>query len=169
MMQNNTTTKFILKVFFILVAIPLMLWLIPVILQAPLQIPRNSTLIVKSKLFHAYNAIKDYSEDYNKYPSTENWCDLILPYIHKNLKNTFTSTAINSSIAFNPNAKPDSPDNVVLLFECTGPSWNASGQSELLVQKTRNGKLGCHVLYNNGDTKFIKPDQVKDLNWGNEP
>ncbi len=167
-MKQNSKIKLIFIVLIFLVSLPFILYLIPEILQVPLRVPSNSPIFVTHKLYDAYNEIKNYSEENNKYPSAEIWCDLILPYMSEDIKRIFTSTKkINTNIALNPNAKPDSPDNVVLLFECIGPSWNAYGQSELLVQKTRNGKHGCHVVFNDGQIEFIKPDQVKNLNWGN--
>ncbi len=69
--------------------------------------------------------------------------------------------------AFNPNAKPNSPGDVVLLFSTKG-GWNQFGGPETFSSDNYKeiGRIGGYVLFNNGDIKFVKPDEVLKLNWG---
>ncbi|MBN1973477.1 MAG: hypothetical protein JW787_07540 [Sedimentisphaerales bacterium] len=164
-MKQNSKDKLILVVLIFLVSLPLMPLLIQEIVQPPL---RGFGIEVKiTALLHkTHTAILEYFEKNGKYPPAENWQDLLLPYFD-NEKDVFTlpsKSRTKNTIALNPNAKPDSPKDVVLLFESTG-GWNAHGQAESLAP-TSNGKPGCFVVFNDGQIKFIKPEQTKDLNWG---
>lgn len=161
-MKQNSKDKLIL---ILLVSLPLMPLLIQEIVRPPL---RGFGIEVKTQvvLNHTHTAILEYFEENGKYPSAENWQDLLLPQISDN-NDVFTlpsKVVTKNTIALNPNAKPDSPKDVVVLFESTG-GWNAHGQAELLAP-TSNGKPGCFVVFNDGQIKFIKPEQTKDLNWG---
>ncbi|MEJ2051378.1 MAG: hypothetical protein P8Y60_16350 [Calditrichota bacterium] len=78
-----------------------------------------------------------------------------------------TNEGMDIMIAMNPNATPDSPGDVVLLYESIG-GWNAHGQAELLAPIS-HGKNGCYVLFNNGKLKFILSNQIKNLHWGTNP
>ncbi len=68
--------------------------------------------------------------------------------------------------AINPNCEPNSPANVVLLFE-TKSGWNQFGGPELLTMENHNGE-GCNVLFNNGRRRFVKPEKLDKLNWGDD-
>ncbi len=70
--------------------------------------------------------------------------------------------------AINPNAKPSSPGDMVLLFE-TKRGWNQFGGPEILSDENHLDKdrKGCNVLFNDGNVKFIKPKNLKKLKWKN--
>jgi|WetSurMetagenome_2_1015567.scaffolds.fasta_scaffold637082_1 hypothetical protein len=156
------------KLWLFLICVPFLLLLIFYMYNIPLR-AYGIERVTQINLYSTYKAILAYLEENGKYPSSENWQDLLLPYLD-NDKDAFKSPSkvktINT-IAINPKAEPNSPSDVVLLFESTG-GWNAHGQSELLAP-TSNGKPGCFISFNKGRTKFISPEQVKDLNWGNKP
>jgi hypothetical protein len=64
----------------------------------------------------------------------------------------------------NPNCKPDSPPDMVLLFE-TKAGWNQHGGLELFTFDNHDPKGGC-VLLNDGTVKFIRtPEQLQQLRW----
>ena len=65
--------------------------------------------------------------------------------------------------AFNPNTEPNSPDDVVLLFETKG-GWNQFGGPELLTTEHHRGK-GSNVLFNDGDAEFVKSRDLEKLKW----
>jgi len=69
-----------------------------------------------------------------------------------------------SHYALNPNTNPNSPTNTVLLFE-TKKDWNHFGIMEI-ASIDNHFPNGCNVLFSNGKVKFIKPDEVAELNWG---
>ena len=68
--------------------------------------------------------------------------------------------------AINPNAEPNSPADIVLLFE-TIEGWNQSGGPETLTTENHNGE-GCNVLYNDGSVKFVKTKELEQLKWKKE-
>jgi hypothetical protein len=65
--------------------------------------------------------------------------------------------------AINPNCKPNSPNDIVLLFETKG-GWNQFGGVDILTTAYHMGR-GCSVLFNDGQVEFIKPDQIGQLKW----
>jgi len=66
--------------------------------------------------------------------------------------------------AMNPNCKPDSPADMVLLFE-TKAGWNQHGGPELFTFDNHDPKGGC-VLLNNGTVKFIRTkEELQQLRW----
>jgi hypothetical protein len=66
--------------------------------------------------------------------------------------------------AMNPNCEPNSPADVVLLFETKG-GWDKSGGPELLSMENHRWGL-CHVLLNDGTVERInKTEKLKDLKW----
>jgi len=106
--------------------------------------------------------------NYNyKYPTPSKWCDLLMAET-PSLEDMFRCPCDKKgrcSYAFNPTCKPDSPNDVVLLFE-TKAGWNQFGGQELLNFGNHKGK--CHILFNNGHTRFVKPEDVNGLKWGAE-
>lgn len=70
--------------------------------------------------------------------------------------------------AINTNAKPNSPGDMVLLFE-TRRGWNQFGGPEILSDENHldEDRKGCNVLFNDGNVKFIKPKNLKKLKFKN--
>jgi hypothetical protein len=66
--------------------------------------------------------------------------------------------------AMNPNCKPDSAGDMVLLFE-TKSGWNQHGGPELFTFDNHDPKGGC-VLLNDGTVKFIRTkEELQQLRW----
>jgi len=66
--------------------------------------------------------------------------------------------------AMNPNCKPDSTSDMVLLFE-TKAGWNQHGGPELFTFDNHDPKGGC-VLLNDGTVKFIRTkEELQQLRW----
>ncbi len=66
--------------------------------------------------------------------------------------------------AMNPNCRPDSPGEMVLLFE-TKAGWNQHGGAELFAFDNHDPKGGC-VLLNDGTVKFIRTEEeLHALRW----
>jgi hypothetical protein len=119
-------------------------------------------------------AMKAYSDHYDlKYPTKDKWCDLIVEYADVNEIEYVCRGASKSGdqgpchYALNPNCAPNSPNDVVLLFETKG-GWNQYGGSELLTIE-HHEKDGCNILFNDDRVRFIKTEQLSELKWGNEP
>jgi prepilin-type processing-associated H-X9-DG protein len=65
--------------------------------------------------------------------------------------------------AINPNCEPNSPNDIVLLFETKG-GWNQFGGPEILTTDW-HWKRGCNILFNDGHVEFVKPNKIKKLKW----
>jgi prepilin-type processing-associated H-X9-DG protein len=79
-----------------------------------------------------------------------------------------------SNYAINPNCKPDSPPDTVLLFE-TVVGWNKFGGPEcvafnhlILSIIPFNHVKGCNVLFNDGNVELISPKKIGKLKWNDE-
>ena len=110
-----------------------------------------------------------YANDNNdQYPTADKWCDLLIEYDTDNKEKYFKCKGAGKGrchFAINPNCSPNSPNDVVLLFE-TKDGWNQYGGPELLTFDNHKGK-GANVLFNNGLVIFIMPEEVeiKKLKW----
>ncbi|MHC4117194.1 MAG: hypothetical protein ACYSWO_06770 [Planctomycetota bacterium] len=113
--------------------------------------------------------------DQTLYPTPFEWCDdMLRPY--------YDSGGITAGVmtpkphicpgagegknhySLNPNCKPDSPSDIVLLFE-TKAGWNQHGGPELFTFDNHDPKGGC-VLLNDGTVKFIRTtEQLRQLRW----
>ncbi len=72
-----------------------------------------------------------------------------------------------SHCALNPNAEPNSPGDIVLLFRTKG-GWNKFGGEEIFstTNYRDRGRTGGYVLLNDGRIEFVKPKDINKLNWG---
>ena len=165
-MREKTKHKLVWALWIFIISLLFMPILIREIFQPPTR-KQGIEVGVQAALRRSFIAMNKYLDENKEYPSAENWHDLLLPSLY-NEKDAFTLPSkvdTKNVIAFNPNARPDSPKDVVLLFESTGGP-NAHGQEELLAP-TSNGKPGCFIVFNDGQITFISPEQTKNLNWGN--
>lgn len=115
-------------------------------------------------------AILAYSASHNsKLPTPEKWCDLLIEeklivkekLICKGAAETGDEGPCN--YAMNLNCRPDSPNDVVLLFETSG-GWNQHGGPEMLTLENHQGK-GCNILFSDGYVEFVKAEDIGKLNW----
>jgi len=113
------------------------------------------------------------------YPTPTAWCDdmlrpfypavegLPLPVISNWDAKTHICPGASegkSHYAMNPNCRPDSPPDMVLLFE-TNAGWNQHGGPELFTFDNHDPKGGC-VLLNDGTVKFIRTtEELQQLRW----
>jgi hypothetical protein len=110
-------------------------------------------------------AMMMYADDSSEqYPTANNWCDLLIEYsplIEKALVCRAGGEG-RSHYAINPYCEPNSPNDVVLLFETKG-GWNQFGGPEILTFNHK-GK-GCNVLFNDHTVRFITPKEIGELKW----
>ncbi len=116
-------------------------------------------------------AMRLYTNDYDgQYPIADKWCNLLLEHVE--IKGHFVCPSARpgkgryAHYAINPNVEPNSPPELVLLFETT-PGWNKFGGAEILSLENHKRK-GCNVLFNDGHVEFIKPRRLGNLKWKNE-
>ena len=106
------------------------------------------------------------------YP-TSKWCDTIvrdprtrdIPTEYKMRYLTCPAAASDkSAYAMSSRCKPNSPADMVLLFETKG-GWNQHGGPELFTFDNHDPRGGC-VLLNDGTVKFIRTEEeLKQLRW----
>lgn len=109
------------------------------------------------------------------YPEPDDWCDAVVR-AHRRGRNAMHEEGImrphrcpsagegKSHYAMNPNCRPDSPGEMVLLFE-TKAGWNQHGGPELFTFDNHDPKGGC-VLLNDGTVKFIRTEAgLHALRW----
>ncbi len=115
-------------------------------------------------------AVRAYGKEHNgQYPEANQWCDLLLEYVDSNhivISILRTYGEKKNYYALNPNASPNSPSDVVLIFE-TLSDWNQFGGPSLLIDEHHRG-FGCNILFNDGHVEFIPPRKFDKLNWGDE-
>jgi len=115
-------------------------------------------------------AMQTYASNFgNKYPAADKWCDLLLQNTKITEKHFVCRGAFRKGdkgrchYAMNPNCEPNSPPDIVLLFETKG-GWNQFGGPELLTFENHKGK-GCSILFNDGHVESIEPYELDKLKW----
>jgi len=106
------------------------------------------------------------NENDGKYPIVDKWCDLLKEYVPEKVFVCPSAGEGRCHYAINPNCEPNSPGDIVLLFETKG-GWNQFGGPELLTADNHMGK-GCNVLFNDGHVEFVHPERPGELKWGED-
>lgn len=132
-------------------------------------IPLDDQTKCKNNLLNLKFILINYGfrKDFGQYSFYSQWCDIISD--PQSLPAHFQCPANKESkcsYAMNPNCNPNSPKDVVLLFETKG-GWNQFGGPELLTTENHEGK-GCNILFKNGTVRFIKSEQLAKLKWKDE-
>ena len=113
-----------------------------------------------------------YPRKVSSYPKPAEWCDAVMQgrkhYLsEERMTGHFKCPAAGEGkchYAMNPNCKPDSPADMVLLFE-TKAGWNQHGGPELFTFDNHDPKGGC-VLLTDGTVKFIRTkEELNKLRW----
>ncbi len=130
-----------------------------------------------SKLEHLGKALNSYANANDIYPTSTNWCDLLVSHADVAKKVFLCQGAVSrgdkgpSHYAINPNCEPNSPPDIVLLFETKG-GWNQSGGPELLIfENHKSGEEGNilfkdgHVLFNDGYVDHVESEDVNGFKW----
>jgi hypothetical protein len=107
------------------------------------------------------------------YPDEKKWCDyIVMAYKDTGMLDRFVMKPFRcpgagegkNHYAMNPNCEPNSPGDMVLLFE-TKAGWNQHGGPELFTFDNHDPKGGC-VLLNDGTVKFIRTqEELQALKW----
>ena len=106
------------------------------------------------------------------YPSASQWCDEVVFFWRGQHGSAAMPEAFNCPAApggpchyaMNPNCRPDSAPDMVLLFETTA-GWNQHGGPELFTFDNHDPRGGC-VVRNDGTIKFIhSEEELKQLRW----
>jgi len=106
------------------------------------------------------------------YPSRSKWCDIIVQRLRRAGREEWASQWFRCpgasqgkcNYAMNPNCEPNSPPDVVLLFE-TKAGWNQHGGPELFTFDNHDPRGGC-VKFNDGSGRFIRTkEELQKLRW----
>ena len=116
------------------------------------------------RMIEIARAMRLYANEHdNQYPAASQWCDLLYKYTNIGEEEWCNE---RYHYALNPNCEPNSPPDMVLLFETKG-GWNKSGGLEILSYENHYVK-GCNILFNDGHVEFVKPKKLSKLKWGNK-
>lgn len=124
------------------------------------------------RLFHWSRDVYSDGKGELTYPQPARWCDDLLEVYPSGIaRYQFTRPYIcpganpgECHYAVNPVCGPDSPPDMVLLFE-TAAGWNQHGGPELFTFDNHNPKGGL-VLLNDATVKFIRTEEeLKQLRW----
>jgi len=140
---------------------------IPAILHARFV---SQSRICREHLKKLGNSLKIYADENGKYPQADKWCDILLQgkYTTQDIFKCPYNKKARCSYAINPDCEPNSPSDVVLIFE-SRRGWNSYGGPELLTLDNHGGE-GCFILFTDGHVSFGKVDPngrfYEELNWG---
>ncbi len=112
------------------------------------------------------DALAKYAETYHAYPVASQWCDSIIQRGRANSGRLICPSVRDGRChyAMNSNCEPDSPSDMVLLFEAKA-GWNQRGGPELFTFDNHDPKGGC-VLLNDGTVKFVRiEEELHALRW----
>jgi hypothetical protein len=149
---------------------PILYYRIPSIAAAfRMRINCASNLNSLNAQFHSY------VENEKTYPKSDEWCNTIVR-ANQDKGHIFENSLLNKLFicpsagegkchyAMNPNCEPNSPGDMVLLFE-TKAGWNQHGGPELFTFDNHDPKGGC-VLLNDGTVKFVRTvNELEALHW----
>ncbi len=113
------------------------------------------------------------------YPEPNQWCDLILKHEQVDMERFYCPGVKfrwkrqvlpwpvpkneRCYYAMNPNCEPNSPPDVVLLFETKG-GRNQFGGQEILTLENHRGD-GCNILFDDGHVEFVRAKRIGELKW----
>ncbi len=109
--------------------------------------------------------------DNQAYPTPTQWCDAVLRQRRElspersYVKSDFECPGARTChYAINPDCRPDSPKDTVLLFE-TRAGWNQHGGPESFTFDNHDPRGGC-VLLKDGTVRFIRTEEeLRQLRW----
>lgn len=173
--RENLSWLRIIKLLLIVIFSVVILLIISFILYEPIPRERAERITCMANMKQLGLAFIIYAQDHSdSYPTSEKWCDLLLPYF-KMESDVFICKGSDtekdqSSYCFNKNVigkkYSEIPSDTVLLFE-TKKGWNQVGGPEILTFNNHEGK-GCSVLFNDGRVEFVKKEDFGELKWGTE-
>ena len=144
------------------------------IIEPPEMQPFKLRFQCGSNMQTLYTAGPLYQRKVSSYPEPTEWCDAIMcdrtntSHVNEERMRGYfkcpTAGEGKCHYAMNPNCKPNSPPDMVLLFE-TKAGWNQHGGPELFTFNNHDPKGGC-VLLNDGTVKFIRnKEELQQLRW----
>ena len=141
--------------------------------------PEVEPLLVRtrcaSNLVYLYSCLRSHLWAHKPFPSPTEWCDVIRADLESEGESEQSTsgyfkcpTAAGGPChyAMNANCKPDSPKDMVLLFESRA-GWNQNGGPELFTFEDHYPRGGL-VLLNDGDWEMTNSPTVRFIRTGEE-
>jgi prepilin-type processing-associated H-X9-DG protein len=152
-----------------LVVVPLLL---AILMPAVSEVKQYAHQINCRSNVHSLSvAMLVYNVEYDKFPTPEEWCDLLIEEGDVDVQSfqCVSTTQGNYGYAanrkiFGQNAETLPPD-MVMLFESNLGRNAVGGQEDLLLRHDEDGQLGCNIAYADGHIEFITEDCIGDLQW----
>ncbi|MCK4998202.1 MAG: hypothetical protein KAS23_01660 [Anaerohalosphaera sp.] len=130
-------------------------------------------LVCQSNLKSISTAMSHYLFDYEKYPTSKDWCDLLIDKTNIHPEKFHCGFAKRKSFTFAMNKnllglnKKDVPDDTVMFFEIEDGK-NVTGGPELLYTGRHKDK-GCNVVFAYGNVEWISKNNFDKLKWTVKP
>jgi prepilin-type processing-associated H-X9-DG protein len=150
-------------------ALPITALLMGILLPALARVRQISfRMVCGTNLSGLSKAMMLYTYDYDRYPTPQRWCDLLIEncdvtpqiFVCKGAPEGPCNYAINKNIA---RLSPTAQQDIVLLFE-THPGWNQVGGPEILTTDNHFGE-GCNVVFIDGSVRFVRARDIEYLKW----
>ena len=150
-------------------ALPLVALLMGILMPALARVRQISfRMVCGTNLSGLSKAMMLYVNDYDRYPTPQRWCDLLIErcevapqsFLCKGAPEGPCNYALNENIA---KLGTSTQQDIVLLFE-THPGWNQVGGPEILTTDNHQGD-GCNVAFIGGYVKFVKASDIEFLKW----
>ena len=126
-----------------------------------------------------------YSEESDGlFPPTENWCDLMMPYVGESDDLQMQNAGILPSIfqcpeaegvmcayAMNENLSDfrqtglSNVSQIVILFEADLGRNGVGGMDDVALRHDQHRQSGCNIAFVDGHTEFVTEDRIADLQW----
>jgi hypothetical protein len=151
------------------VAIPITALLMGILMPALARVRQIAFREVCSANLNGLSkAMMLYENDYDRYPTPNKWCDLLIEncevtpemFLCKGASEGPCNYALNKNIA---ELGTSTPGDIVLIFE-TYPGRNQVGGPEILTTENHQGE-GCNVAFIGGYVEFVKASDIEYLKW----
>lgn len=168
----------VLWFFVVLIALPLLLAVIIPVFSKTKGIAHR--VVCESNLKTLSKEMAIYAGDYNtQYPLPPNkWCDILLGInsfkekYHLSTNSFRCPAAPKGSFGYAVNEEIYKAQwhtcvdaSMVLMFEADLGRNGVGGLEDVVLHHSKDGQLGCHIVFGDGFIKFITEDHIDKLNW----
>ena len=131
---------------------------------------RAQTIACVNNMKQLALAVRIYSSDHTNMPPAATWCDALKPELGVGEKVLQCPAAMHEqrcNYAYNARLDGLEEDKInpqtVLFFETDG-GWNVSGGPELMLRKSRHGRIYV-VAFADGSVQQLREQQLSTLRW----
>lgn len=132
-------------------------------------------VVCRTNLQALGNAMMSYSLEFDSLPTPEAWTDLLTEYEDVSPKMlACPSDATGASVSYAMNrfldgqARSDTPENTVVLFESNLGRNGVGGPRDVALRHGAQGQYGANILFADGHVEFVREDAISQLLWDPE-